>query len=176
MRKIVLLFLIFFKTSIFCQTGFVSNISTKLKHIHAEVGDKVGVKFTEVLNYNASDFIKKLTAQTITLNDFDFKILENNSLLSDKKQKEYLKDFCEKNNIEKIIILYRNPFFTQYSPYENLYRLKFDFGILTQERKKKTIYYINRMILAYYNIKEINYCPSFYQEKIHYIKNITKEM
>jgi len=161
MKKFVLLFLFFFKTSIFCQTGFVSNINTKLKHIHAAIGDRVEVKFAEVLNYNASDFIKKLTAQTITLHDFDFNILEDNSLFSDKKQKEYLKNYCEKNNIEKIIILYRNPFFTQYSPYKNLYRLKFDFGILTQERKKKTIYYMNRIILAYYSIKEDKLLPVF---------------
>ena len=93
MKKIILLFLIFFKTSLFCQTGFVSNINPQLKHIHAEVGDNVEVKFTEVLNYNASDFIKKLTAEVKTLNDFDFGILENN--LFNKKEREYLHNFCK---------------------------------------------------------------------------------
>lgn len=179
MKKIVLLFLIFFAKCIVAQTGFVSNINTKLKHIYAEVGDNVEVKFTELLNYDASDFIKKLTAQTKTLNDFDFKILENNSLLSDKKQREYLKNFCEKNNIEKVIILYRNPFFTQYSPYKNLYRLKFDFGILTQVSKKKTIYYMNRMILAYYNVREDKLLPVFLSgedslHKEYYKRNVEK--
>lgn len=179
MKKIILLFLFFFKTSFFCQTGFVSNINTKLKHIHAEVGDNVEVKFTEVLKYDASDFIKKLTAQTITLNDFDFKILENNGFSSDKKQKEYLKNFCEKNNIEKIIILYRNPFFSQYSPYKNFYRLKFDFGILTQERKNKTIYYTNRMTLAYYTVKEDKLLPVFLSgedslNKEYYKRNVER--
>ncbi|WP_267404376.1 MULTISPECIES: hypothetical protein [unclassified Chryseobacterium] len=162
MKKAIFLFLMFWKISIFSQTvGFATNINSKLKHIHAEVGTNVAVKFTEVLNYDASDFIKKLTAQTKTLNDFDFSILENNNVFSENKQREYLHDFCRKNNIDKIIVLYRNPFFTQYSPYKNLYRLKFDFGILTQERKKKVIYYMNRMILAYYDNKIDKLMPTY---------------
>ena len=160
MKKIFFLHLIFFKIYTFAQTGFVSNINTKLKHIHAEVGDNVEVKSTEILNYDASNFIKKITEQTIVLNDFDFKILDNKgSILSDKKKREYLKGFCEKNNISKLIILYRNPFINQYSPYGNLYRLKFDFGILTQERKKNVIYYMNRMILSYYDPKTDTLLP-----------------
>ncbi|AZA58748.1 hypothetical protein EG350_16810 [Chryseobacterium shandongense] len=161
MKKTLLFFLIIFKTSVFCQVGFVSNINTKLKHIHAEVGDNIEVQFTEVLDYDASDFIKQLTIQTKKPNDFDFKILNNNSFLSDKKQREYIREYCNKNNIEKLIILYRNPFFAQNSPYRNLHNLKFDFGILTQERKRKTIYYMNRMILAYYNVKEDKLLSTF---------------
>lgn len=161
MKKFIFLFTFFFKISIFSQTGFVSNINTQLKHIHTEVDDNIEVKFTEVFNYNASDFIKKLTAEIKTLDGFNFKILENNGLSSNKKQKEYLRDFCKKNNIDKIIILYRNPFFAQNSPYKNLYFLKFDFGILTQERKKETIYYMNRMILSYYDTKEDRLLPVF---------------
>lgn len=126
MNKFFLLLVFLFQISIFGQKiGFVSEINPKLKHIHAEVGDKVGVEFTEVFSYSLNDFLKnmilKSKADVEQYNDFDFEIIRPSYQLQlmDKKKIEKLNDYCKQKGIEKLLIFFRNDIFIKnYSPYK----------------------------------------------------------
>lgn len=175
MKKICLLAVLFIQCNLFCQVGFVTEINPKLKHIHAEVGSNVGVQNTEVFNYDLNlfltDMLEKSKSEIESLSDFDFEIFTYYNGFQDKKMIKYLDDFCKKKGVKKLIIFYRNHFFPPYSPYKNLLNLKFDFGILTQVRKKKTIYYMNRAQMAYYNsdTKKLSLTyPKVKNESLHY--------
>lgn len=155
MIRIYLLLFLLFQCSVFSQTGFVSNINPKLKHLHAEVGTNVGVQSTEVFDYDLNIFLNQMLKESKTeikcFTDFDFETLSDFRGFQDRKATEYLDDFCQRKGVKDLIVFYRNNLFSLYSPYQNLFNLKFDFGILTQVRKKKTIYFMNRTLMAYYN-------------------------
>lgn len=175
MRKIFLFLFYFAQYSIFSQVGFTSEVNPKFKHIHAEVGSNIGVQNTEVFEYDLNLFLTEMLSNSRveikSLSDFDFEILANYNGFQNKKITEYLDGFCERKGVKKLVILYRNRYFQQNSPYKNLLNLKFDFGILTQVRKNKTIYYINRAQMAYYNSEtkklSLTY-PNVKNESLHY--------
>lgn len=174
-RKIFFGLLLFVQCSIFSQVGFVSEINPKLKHIHAEVGSNTGVQNTEVFDYDLNlflnDMLKNSKIEFKSLSDFDFEILTYYNGFQNRKIIQYLDDFCERKGVKKLVVFYRNHYFQQYSPYKNLLNLKFDFGILTQIRKKKTTYYMNRAQMAYYNSEtkklSLTY-PKVKTESLHY--------
>lgn len=175
MKRIFFLSFLFIQYNIFSQVGFVSEINPKLKHIHAEVGSNTGVQNTEVFDYNLNSFLndmlKTSKSEVKSLSDFDFETLTYYNGFQNRKMVKYLDDFCERKGVKKLIILYRNHYFQQSSPYKNLLNLKFDFGILTQVRKEKTIYYMNRAQMAYYHSetkKLILAYPKVKGESLHY--------
>ncbi|MCU7619274.1 hypothetical protein NZ698_19005 [Chryseobacterium sp. PBS4-4] len=184
MRNIFFLLFLFVHCIIYSQVGFVSEINPKLKHIHAEVGSNVGVQNTEVFEYNLNlflaDMLKSSKIEVKSLSDFDFETMTNFNGFQNKKMIEYLDKFCEGKGVKKLIIFYRNHYFLQSSPYKNLFNLKFDFGILTQIGKEKTIYYMNRAQMAYYNAdtKKLSLTyPKVKEESLHYefVKHKQKE-
>lgn len=155
MKGILFLLFLFTQCKVFAQIGFVSNVNPKFKHLHAEVGANIGVESTEVFDYDLNIFLTKIFEESKveikSFPDFDFDRIDGFKGFQERKRIEYLDDYCKRKGIKGLIIFYRNNLFPSSSPYKNLYNLKFDFGIVTQIRKKKSIYFMNRTLMAYYN-------------------------
>ena len=166
--SIVIIALLIQTNLLFAQKiGFIESYNPILKHAHLKnyTATKFDVKHTENLEYNISPYIDSLFQENninvTKYSDFNFSVFEKISSnyptastnFPNKKIISALNQFCINKRIDYLIIIDRNDNYTAFNPFKNTFDDTFDFGITTQKKKKKRIYFYNKLRIMYYNLK-----------------------
>ena len=161
MRKILILTILLLQTHFLSaqKIGVIESYDPNLKHAHLKGLFDLKFYSVEDLNYNIKPFIDSLyTENQIKPNqieNFDLKIFENfDPIYGNRKIEENLKNFCELQNYDALIII------KKFGNKQNKYNLiaseldtKLDFGLVTFENTKKSLFYYNNLIFLYYTPK-----------------------
>ena len=140
--------------------GLASNFNTSLKHAHLTGTWNYKVESIDDLNYDISKYVDSLFLEKkvipVKTNDFDFKILSyyvpsnTNKSIAAK-----LFEYCDKKNLDAIIIFYKNNYYPSLSPFKNMYYDDIDYGILSYKHAEYRLFYYTNVSFIYY-IKKTN--------------------
>lgn len=173
------LFLLVFLQTFFSYSqkiGIIESYNPHFKHAHLKGFINMKLFSVEDLNYNIKPFIdslfieNKITAYKVE--NFDFK-----SYNSSNKLMEDIEKICEENNFETIIIIKNlgdknnknSVLATDLNP-------DLDFGIVSFENPKKSLFYYNNIVFLYYirDNKKIEYPIRKKKESLFYELNPIK--
>lgn len=157
MRKstFIFLFTLLINYSNAQTVGIVYNINPTMGYSFCKGLFKFEVLNQHDLNYNVVNYIESYMNNKKIPNkifdDFDFSAIEYfTERIKLKKMAEYVENYCEKNNLDRIIILRKNNAYTSTDFMRTLHNFEHDLGIITFNlEKKKTLLYYNYVIINY---------------------------
>lgn len=144
MKNIFSLLIFFISYSSFAQTtGIVSNINPQMGYIYLKGAFNPKALHENDLNYSFSDsiatYLEDRNITTKILDSFDFAELEYFSeRIKYKKMVAYAEDFCQKNNLDRIIIVRKKNAYTISDPMQMFDGFIHDYGIATLSIYDKT--------------------------------------
>lgn len=155
-KSIYLSLFILLSLSCFGQKiGLVSDINPTMGYAHMTGVVSPKPVYQESMRYNFFDFIKSnLKTKDLEIELYRGFNFENLAYLNPhsptKKISKYVRDYCESNNIEKLIIVNRRNLYTTIETMRMFHQLDYDYGIVTTNYSKKgAMFYLNFYVSIY---------------------------
>ena len=154
-KKTIQLFLIL--SSIFVcsqKIGIVSDINSKMGYTFLKGTFKATPVVQKDLDFDfmvfLKDYMKKNNYSFEIKNNFDFSKLEDINLqTSNKKELEYVNQYCEENGIDKLLIIRKNTSYGR-SDILGMNDLSYNYGIATLSfSKKRALFFSNFLIFPF---------------------------
>jgi hypothetical protein len=160
MKKTIFTLLIFFQTFFHYsqKIGIIESYNPNFKHAHLKGFFNMKLNSVEDLNYNIKPFIDSLFVENkitpIKIENFDTILFEDSDAINNNnKIEKNLEIMCKENNYEAIIIVKNlgnkhnklNLLASDLNP-------ELDFGLVSFENPKKSLFYYNNIIFLYYTI------------------------
>jgi len=157
-KKFLVLFFVCQTILLFSQKiGIAESYNSSFKHAHLKGMFNMTIDKVEELDYNIKPFIDSLFAQKnidlAEISNFDWPLIDKFSAKYGNREIEnYLYGLCEKENFDSIIIIksFGNKENKNNILANDLYP-ELDYGIVSFENPKKSVFYYNNIIFLYYS-------------------------
>lgn len=159
-KKCLILFFVSQTILLFSQKiGIAESYNSNFKHAHLKGMFNMTIDKVEDLEYNIKPFIDSLLAQknidVAEISNIDWPLIDKFSAkYGNRKIENYLYGLCEKENYDSIIIIksFGNKDNKNNLLANDLYP-ELDYGTVSFENPKKSIFYYNNIIFLYYSKK-----------------------
>jgi hypothetical protein len=160
-KKCLILFFFSQTILLFSQKiGIAESYNSNFKHAHLKGMFNMTIDKVEDLEYNIKPFIDSLLAQknidVAEISNIDWPLIDKFSAKYGNREIEnYLYGLCEKENYDSIIIIksFGNKDNKNNLLANDLYP-ELDYGIVSFENPKKSVFYYNNIIFLYYSKKD----------------------